>query len=648
LPKLDWSWRLLKLLYATVSKTGGQGAYSYDEDSSEFNWDNSNTQYGLLGVWSGAEAGIEVPQSYWQAAESHWTKFQMNDGQWGYGNGPERAGFAMNCAGVASLFITHDYLTGPSALQTLGREPFSRSLALGLSWMERGDRSIDLDAGNVMWFAGYNLYGLERVGLASGFKFFGTHDWYRELAKRAVESQQADGSWEGLEPRAVGGVGRQFALGGNRGMDSPLLDTPYILLFLARGRHPILMNKLRFDGYWANRSRDIANLSRFAGKELERPLNWQVVSLKRSWTDWTDSPVLYLASHREVALTDEDCDKIRHFVESGGLLFTHADGGTPEFNQFALALSKKLFPNYEMQDLPRGHDIYSTMYSIDSRPPLKYVGNGVRILMLHSAQDIASAWELRAEKTRRTAFEMGVNIFVYATGKTDLHNRLQSPLVVVPAAAPTHSVPLGRLKYPGNWDPEPEAFPRMSRILQQQTGWSLEASPVALAEVRPKDFPIAHLTGTATYAASEVEVQSVRNYVQDGGVLFIDCAGGNGAFALSAITLMERAFPRERRQAISARHPLLRGNGECMEDLTRLVVRPYVTTKSGAVNTNIELLQSGKGSVIFTRLDVTSGLLGTRTWGLLGYSPAYSQGLLKNIVLWASDGQPKDLGPARK
>jgi hypothetical protein len=85
-----------------------------------------------------------------------------------------------------------------------------------------------------------------------------------------------------------------------------------------------------------------------------------------------------------------------------------------------------------------------------------------------------------------------------------------------------------------------------------------------------------------------------------------------------------------------------------MEDLTRLVVRPYVTTKSGAVNTNIELLQSGKGSVIFTRLDVTSGLLGTRTWGLLGYSPAYSQGLLKNIVLWASDGQPKDLGPARK
>ena len=53
-------------------------------------------------------------------------------------------------------------------------------------------------------------------------------------------------------------------------LNQELTETAYCLLFLARGRHPILMNKLRFDGFWANRPRDVANLARFASKELER------------------------------------------------------------------------------------------------------------------------------------------------------------------------------------------------------------------------------------------------------------------------------------------------------------------------------------------------------------------------------------------
>src|SRR5207248_8214444 len=115
------------------------------------------------------------------------------------------------------------------------------------------------------------LYGIERAGLASGFKYFGKHDWYRELAQRILLTQGGDGAWG----------------------ESNVIETAYHLLFLSRGRHPILMNKLRFDGYWANRPRDLANLARFAGKQLERPLNWQVVPLDNDYTDWMDSPILY-------------------------------------------------------------------------------------------------------------------------------------------------------------------------------------------------------------------------------------------------------------------------------------------------------------------------------------------------------------------
>ncbi|HSU68751.1 MAG TPA: hypothetical protein VLJ39_17860, partial [Tepidisphaeraceae bacterium] len=220
--------------------------------------DNSNSQYGLLGVWSAAEAGRDVPDTYWASVQRHWMHAQDTNGQWSYGPDPEGSGtHSMTCAGLASLYVAHDWLDMPRQAVSVGRDPFTPPLAKGLHWLEDADNSIELDHG------AYDLYGLERVGLASGFKYFGSHDWYRQLAAQSIRQQQSNGSW---------------------GDD---VETAYNLLFLARGRHPILMNKLRFEGYWANRPRDLANLSRFMSHELERQLNWQIVPLARPWTDWT-------------------------------------------------------------------------------------------------------------------------------------------------------------------------------------------------------------------------------------------------------------------------------------------------------------------------------------------------------------------------
>src|SRR5438270_8830287 len=68
-----------RALHADVNwllKAQKNGAYTYAEMTDATGWDNSNAQYGLLGVWSGAEAGIEVPQAYWAAVEKHWTDCQ--------------------------------------------------------------------------------------------------------------------------------------------------------------------------------------------------------------------------------------------------------------------------------------------------------------------------------------------------------------------------------------------------------------------------------------------------------------------------------------------------------------------------------------------------------------------------------------------
>ena len=575
-------------------------------------WDNSNSQYGLLGVWSAAEAGVEVPQSYWEQIHRHWLLTQSLNGQWGYLDASNNGTYSMTCAGLASLFVCHDYLDAVRIVGNVGREPFTSPIARGLKWLEAGDNCLDIP----VQFPGYALYGLERVGLASGFKYLGHHDWYRELARQCIVTQQSDGSW-----------------GDN-------IETPYNLLFLSRGRHPITMNKLRFDGYWANRPRDVANLTRFAAHQLERQLNWQVVSVKRPWTDWMDSPILYLASHAGVNLSAEDYDKIRFFVQNGGLLFTQADGDSAEFNAFAGKLARRLFPAYELTDLPPGHPLCSAMFKVRPTTPLKVVTNGSRILMLHSTVDLSKYWEIRDDKRTPYPFELGTNLFVYAAGRQEFRNRLLSTYIPPIEQPPSRTFRVARLSYAGNWDPEPAGWQRFSRWFQLQTGYGLDVVSVPIRNLRPGTAPIAHLTGTARYDLTEEEAASIKRYVQSGGVLLVDMCGGTGAFDKGLQTsLYFKEFADVPWQTISSSHPLLAGEMAGMEDLSKPRLRRFTIESLGRDVGLPEELHFGRGHILATPLDITTGLLGTGTWGILGYEPDYAQSLLKNAILWTLDGQ---------
>jgi hypothetical protein len=582
-------------------------------------WDNSNSQYGLLGVWSAAEVGFEVSDVFWNLVQRHWTTTQNGEGTWGYSRRKEDDGtHSMTCAGLASLLVTHDYLDVPKMAGEVGRDPYTPALARGLRWLERGNNSVALDHG------AYDLYGLERVGLASGYKFFGKHEWYREMAGAVV-----------------GGGGGGFARGG--GMGGGDVESAYTLLFLARGRHPILMNKVRFDGYWANRPRDVANLARYAGYQLERQLNWQIVPLSRDWTDWMDSPILYIASHKAVKLSEADYTKIRTFVMNGGLLFMQADGGSPEFNTFAREAAHKLFPAYEMGQIRPADPLYHSMYQMKPNATLQAVNNGARTLMLYSSEDLAKSWQLRDSKYKPFAFQLGTNLFIYAAGKRDLRNHLVSTVIPQVNHEPTATFKLARLKYAGNWDPEPEAWHRFSRWFHLQTGYGLTITDVPITELKPESFPIAQLTGTAKYDLTDAESAAIKAYVEAGGVLLVDLCGGTGSFDQGMQTSLYFKVFGGATHAISRSHPIFAGGADGMENLSKPLLRQYAMDKLGATQTGFpDEISAGKGHVIATSLDITSGLLGTTTWGIAGYEPNYSAALVKNIILWTIDGQHEE------
>jgi hypothetical protein len=604
--------------------------------SGTFVWDNSNSQYGLLGVWAGAEVGIEVPDAYWAAAAQHWMTSQLPDGQWPYRKDVPGGRLAMTCAGIASLLVTHDYLEAPTVAK-VGRQssPALQSMNHGFAWLEAADNATDVMGPRTVYL-GYTLHALSRVGLASGYKYLGSHDWFRELARRIVLSQWANGSWGRYDQPTA----------------DTLIDTAYTVLFLARGRHPILMNKLRLDvagrndrGEWNNRPRDLANLARFASRELERPLNWQIVSIDRDPADWSDAPILYLASHAALKLSDQDIAKIRAFVDGGGMLFTQADAGAEAFNLYVNQLAKKLFPDHELKDLPLDDELYTLQYIIPkpNRPRLRAVSNGARLLWVHSPNDLAVNWQQRAEKSKREAFEMGVNLFVYAGGKTDLRNRLDDRAIPAPTFPPSSTIPVALLKYEGNWNPEPAAFDRFARYLQWDTSVTIKPTPVDLSAqasaLTPQDYPIAHLAGTGAFNPTDAQLKALHDYVAAGGTLICEGVGGADSTFADALqsTILPKAFPDAKFEALPPDHALLHAGFQGMEDVWPPRLRGYAAQKLGKTIPPVRMAAVGKGRVLYLPLDALSGLLGSNTWSVFGYEPNESQALMKNIILWTAE-----------
>ena len=143
------------------------------EDQAKTNFvpmgDLSNGQYGTLGAWALADFGVEMPMEYWLRTDRFWRLTQNSDGGWPYNSGGGETTVTMGVAGIASLFVCEEF--ADTELRLIPKP--DKNIDAGLAWLNRPtSRGLSL----------YYMYGVERVGLSSGLKFFGTTNWYKEGA----------------------------------------------------------------------------------------------------------------------------------------------------------------------------------------------------------------------------------------------------------------------------------------------------------------------------------------------------------------------------------------------------------------------------------------------------------------------------------
>ena len=599
-----------------IEAMNDRGGYTYTSSgglASEIE-DNSNAQMAVRGVAAGARAGVEVPRAYWNRVEKHFVSDQQSDGGWGYRVNPRtltaRTYGSMTAAGLASLLLCYNHLRGDQFIRCEAGEyqPVDKALA----WLGEHFRADENPRKGVEWYY-YWLFCAARVGLTSGNKYFAAHDWYAAGRRALLARQRPDGSF---------GYGDRVA------------ETAFAVMFLVRGRYPILLNKLRYAGRWNPRPRDAANLARWVSTTFERPVGWQIVTLDSPPTDWHEAPILYLSGAGPVQLTKPQIDKVRTYVHQGGLLLTEAACNNAEFTLDVGRLSKKLFPDYPLIRLGEPHAIYSAHFPNRAGAWLSGVSNGVRLLAVHAPKELSLAMQLGPRKTNLPLYELLANVYMHTTDRGQLRPRAQTYWPVAAKTPPRATIRVARLRHGGNCDPEPLAWQRLALRTENRNGVRVDVSkPLDIAKLDARKHRIAHMTGTNAFDLSPAETAALRTFFRNGGTLLVDAAGGSRIFSDTVAKRVYPLVPGGKPGELARDHPmLLKGPYEIKEARYR---RDYARTLVGEERTRPRLrvvLQGPRLAIIHSREDLTFGLLGCPAFKVVGYTPETAERLVVNIL----------------
>jgi hypothetical protein len=638
----------------------------------------STSQYAMLGLWAGKQAGIAIKRELWESIRDYYIRTQDKDaGFWIYDPnfgppGRDRPSITMTTAGLAGLFIAGMELNaGREQLQDGGARNCgvyeeNRPAALGLDWL--GKNFVVSPGKNIF----YHLYGVERAGRLSGLRFFGEHDWYREGSEYLVEKQNpVTGSWS--EAGEFGSV--------------TISATSFALLFLSKGRTPVLISKAvhgpwprkavgqpGFDMDWNNDRNDLRNLVQWTSKELFKglPLAWQTYDMM--WAaqgraelneeqqaevvaEMLQSPILYITGHQSPLqrFTGAERKLLKRYIESGGFIFAEACCSSPAFTQGFKTIVEQIWqPDAELTELESTHPVWTSQFVVPPGEPYKLMGLnlGCKTVLIFSPQDLSCYWESGdPNKAGRgggqLAFRLGANVIAYATGMQPPRPRLTHIPVARASTDEKHRprgfFEVGQVKFKGEWKPAPKA---MTKVMESVRGHAnvdvlLKPQPVEIDDEDIVDHKFLYLhgrlkPGQELFPGVE-ELKRLRFNLENGGLLLADACCGNKEFDQAFRAFVMKLFPKHKLDQVPLNDVLFTNelNGEALTE-ANIKCRQDAKSPPASMPPWLEGIrgEDGRWMVLYSKYDIGCALEGHQSLGCLGYDPASALKLARAAVLY--------------
>ncbi|MFP4053909.1 MAG: DUF4159 domain-containing protein [Phycisphaerae bacterium] len=611
--------RDLRWLWGAMGKSG-QYTYTPLDGEEGDRYDNSNAQMALMAVDAAARAGLEVPNAYWKQARSWWLAQQQPDGGWAYRQPKNllrvRSYGSMTAAGLASLMACNAWLDDENVVrcrETKVDEPIDSAM----KWLTKNYTLRRNPGKGVEWYY-YWLFSLQRVGMATGHKRIGTHDWYTEGSEELLSRQRSDGSW---------GVGNRVE------------ETAFAALFLLRGHRPTLVNKLQWPGRWNTRPRDAANFTDWATNRFELHMNWQIVGLDANDTDWREAPVLYLSGAGPIELKPKHLARLRRYVLRGGMIVSEAACNNGDFTVDMQKLYGKILPEFPLQRMDEGSPIREAVFELKDFGGLAAT-NGVRTLAVHLPRQVSlDLHRKNALLAGRISFEVLGNACMAACDLRIADMPQREPWPEAEKFQPRRTIRIARVRHAANWNPEPLAMERLATYMGRSHRIKLEAKTVNLADLDPANHPLATMTGSGKLRLSEAQSKALGRYIQAGGTLVIDAAGGDETFAKSVEEDILPLLPNGWLSRIPSKHKLY---ADGPETVTKVRYRRATIRRLQEQSTQprVKMLQVGERiAVYYSREDLTAGLVGYAHYGVDGYQPASARAVYTNVLHHAATAE---------
>lgn len=186
--------------------------------------------------------------------------------------------------------------------------------------------------------------------------------------------------------------------------------------------------KYRGGGDWYANPTALPNLARFCNERLGTNFDPDYATVEAGSVEIFNYPFIHMTGHGNVVFNDQEAANLRQYLIGGGFLHIDDNYGMDPYVRPAL---KKIFPEFDLIELPFEHEIYNQRFSFPKGLPKIHEHEGLppqgfgilwegRLVCFYSYEtDLGDGWEdpdvhRDPEEVRQKALQMGANLVQYA------------------------------------------------------------------------------------------------------------------------------------------------------------------------------------------------------------------------------------------